>query len=417
MIVCKFGGASVSSASSIKNLAKIVSGYQEKMIVVVSAFGKMTNAFEDLFDAWYEGSPNRFKLLGLIKDYHQGILNELFPLENHPVYGHFQFLTDLIKEKLNKAPSGDYDFEYDQLVSFGEVISTKIISSFLETVNISNLWADARDWLVTDDTFREANVDFNQSGPRLNELISSDCARLLVTQGFIGGTIDGYTTTLGREGSDYTAAIAANLTNARLLVVWKDVPGILTADPLYFPDAEKVDELSYQEAIELSFYGAKVIHPKTIKPIQNKNIPLYVKSFIDPQGSGSVIRNIDRPCVLKPILIIKKDQVLLSLIPRDFSFVVEECLSRIFAIFFKYRMKVNLIQHSAISFTLCLDNRGPFIQDIIDEMKSDFRVLYNEGLELITIRHYNSGVIEKHTAGRQVLVEQRSRNTVMYVVR
>ncbi len=417
MIVCKFGGASVSSASSIRNLTGILSGYHEKMIVVVSAFGKMTNAFEGLLASWYEGSPDRFTLLGLIKEYHYDIIRELFPVRNHPVYDHFQFLTGLIEEKLNTAPSGNYDFEYDQLVSFGEVISTRIVSSFLETINISNRWADARHWLVTDDTFREANVDFNQSGPRLKELISSDGPGLLVTQGFIGGTIDGYTTTLGREGSDYTAAIAANLTDARSLVVWKDVPGILTADPLYFPDAEKVDELSYQEAIELSFYGAKVIHPKTIKPIQNKNIPLFVKSFIDPQGSGTVIRNIYKPYVLKPILIIKKDQMLLSLTPRDFSFVVEECLSRIFALFFKYRMKVNLIQHSAISFTLCLDNHGPFMQNILDELKSDFRVLYNEGLELITIRHYNSGVIKKHTAGRQVLVEQRSRNTVMYVVR
>ena len=416
MIVCKFGGASVSSSSSIRNLAGILSGYQEKMVVVVSAFGKMTNAFEGLLAAWYEGRSERFTSLGMIKKYHYDIIRELFPSEKHPVYDHFHYLTGLLEEKLNAVPSGNYDFEYDQLVSFGEVISTRIISSFLETMNIRNRWADARLWLVTDDTYREANVDFNQSGSRLKELISSDGPGLLVTQGFIGGTLEGHTTTLGREGSDYTAAIAANLVDARSLVVWKDVPGILTSDPLYFPDAEKIEELSYQEAIELSFYGAKVIHPKTIKPLQNKSIPLFVKSFIDPPGSGTVIHNIDKPYVLKPILIIKKDQILLSLTPRDFSFVVEDCLSRIFALFFKYRMKVNLIQHSAISFTLCLDNRGPFVQDLLEEMKADFRVLYNEGLELLTIRHYNSGAIERHTAGRQILVEQRSRNTVMYVV-
>ncbi len=417
MIVFKFGGASVSSARSIENLAGIISGDNEKMIIVVSAFGKITNALEELLKEWIAGSRVRLVLLERIRNFHFDILGGLFPENDHPVYAKINYLFSLIEQKLNTSPSDNYDYEYDQLVSLGEVISTTIISCYLESRNITNRWIDAREWLVTDDTFREANVNFGISGSRLREKILSADTGKLVTQGFIGGTIDGITTTLGREGSDYTAAVAANLTCADSLVVWKDVPGILTADPSLFPGAELIDELSYHEAIELSFYGAKVIHPKTIKPLQNKNIPLLVKSFINPGNAGTLIHSIDKPLILKPILIIKKDQMLVSLTPKDFSFVVEQCLSKIFALFFKYRMKVNLLQHSAISFTICLDNRAPFVESLLGELKDDFRVLYNEGLELVTIRHYTPQTIGKFTGGRSVLVEQRSRSTVMFVVR
>lgn len=413
----KFGGASVSSARSIENLAGIISGDNEKMIIVVSAFGKITNALEELLKEWIAGSRVRLVLLERIRNFHFDILGGLFPENDHPVYAKINYLFSLIEQKLNTSPSDNYDYEYDQLVSLGEVISTTIISCYLESRNITNRWIDAREWLVTDDTFREANVNFGISGSRLREKILSADTGKLVTQGFIGGTIDGITTTLGREGSDYTAAVAANLTCADSLVVWKDVPGILTADPSLFPGAELIDELSYHEAIELSFYGAKVIHPKTIKPLQNKNIPLLVKSFINPGNAGTLIHSIDKPLILKPILIIKKDQMLVSLTPKDFSFVVEQCLSKIFALFFKYRMKVNLLQHSAISFTICLDNRAPFVESLLGELKDDFRVLYNEGLELVTIRHYTPQTIGKFTGGRSVLVEQRSRSTVMFVVR
>ncbi len=417
MIVFKFGGASVSSAKAIDNLAGILSAYNEKIVVVISAFGKMTNALEALLAAWFDNSPERFSRFISIKEYHSEIIRELFSNSDHQVYEVFTRLTALIEKKIADPPSCDYDYEYDQLVSFGEILSTKIISLYLESKGIRNNWVDARKWLITDGTFREANVDFELTGENLRELIKNDDADILLTQGFIGGTVDGATTTLGREGSDYTASIAANLTDAESMVVWKDVPGILTADPFYFPDAQKLDELSYQEAIELSFYGAKVIHPKTIKPLQNKSIPLLVKSFADPAASGTIIHGGDQPAVDKPILIVKREQLLISLTPRDFSFIVEECLSRIFFLFFKYRMKVNLIQHSAISITICLDNNGPFVENLLNEIKNDFRVLYNKGLELITIRHYDTEVIQRYTSKREVLVEQRSRNTVMYVVR
>ncbi len=417
MIVYKFGGASVSSASAIKNLARIVSECSEDIVIVISAFGKTTNALETILARWYEGSIERYNLFEEMKKYHNEIIRELFTSDNHQAYRHFHDFTSRIENKLNQVPSENYDFEYDQLVSFGELISTSIVSDYLESICIKNKWTDAREWLITDNTFREANVDYIQTGLNIKEIFKVTGTKIFITQGFIGGTGERVTTTLGREGSDYTAAILANLLDADRLVVWKDVPGILTADPAFFPEAEKLDEISYLEAIELSFFGAKVIHPKTIKPLQNKNIPLYVKSFIDPGSPGTLIHKIETPVDLKPILIVKNEQLLVSLTPRDFSFVVEDCLSRIFAIFFKYRMKVNLIQHSAISFTICMDNKGPFVKALLEEMKSDFKVLYNEGLDLITIRHYTYEVIERHTAGKNVLVEQRSRSTVMFVVR
>jgi aspartate kinase len=415
MIVYKFGGASVSSASAIRKLAGIVSSAGNELVIVISAFGKTTNALETLLNSWYENNADRFILFDQIKHYHYNILRDLIPSTGHPVYKELAELVKNMESKLGSVPS-DYDFEYDQVVTFGELASTKIISAFLNSINLDNAWIDARKWLRTDNIFREANVDFAGSGMAIRKIIPSGRQGIWITQGFIGGTENGCTTTLGREGSDYTAAIIANLLDARELVVWKDVPGILTADPAFFPEAEKIDELSYQEAIELSFYGAKIIHPKTIKPLQNKDIPLFVKSFAEPAGPGTLIHHMDA-YIMKPVLIIKKEQMLVSLTPRDFSFIVEDYLGRIFTLFFKYRMKVNLIQHSAISFTICMDNKGPNVRHLMDEMKADFRVLYNADLELITIRHYTPEVIRKYTGGRKVLVEQRSRSTAMFAVR
>lgn len=417
MLVYKFGGASVSSAPAIENLTRIVSSCTGDLVIVISAFGKTTNALEEILAGWYNGSSNRFEQLERVKDYHFEIIRELFTSDIHPVYDQFLKLISDLEEKLHSPPSDNYDFEYDQFVCYGELISTRIVSMYLESRQIVNSLEDAREWLRTDNTFREANVDFEATRLIVREVFSGSRYSVFITQGFIGGTAEGFATTLGREGSDYTAAILANLLDAERLVVWKDVPGILTADPQFIPDAEKLDVISYQEAIELSFYGAKVIHPKTIKPLQNKNIPLYVKSFIDTSGSGTLIHAVDGAEMLKPILIVKKNQLLISLVPKDFSFVVEDCLRRIFSLFFKYRLKVNLIQHSAISFTICMDNSDPFTGKLMEEMGSDFRILYNEGLELITIRHYNPGTIERYTSGRQILVEQRSRSTVMFVVR
>lgn len=417
MIVYKFGGASVSSARAIENLAEIVSRCKDDLVIIISAFGKSTNSLETILELWLENSKDTFTHLENLKKYHIDIIKGLFADDNHQIYNEFNQISGHLGTRLRDLPTGDYDFEYDQIVSYGELLSTKIVSKYLNSQNIDNQWIDARSWLITDSNYREANVDLNQSAVNLRDHISRFPGRIFITQGFIGGTPEGHTTTLGREGSDYTAAIVSNLLSAEKLIVWKDVPGILTADPMFFPDAEKLDEISYQEAIELSFFGAKVIHPKTIKPLQNKNIPLYVKSFIDPQAPGTLIHKTDSAIGLRPILIIKKQQVLVSLTPRDYSFVVEDCLSRIFAFFFKNKMKVNLLQHSAISFTICTDSRKTFADRLLEEMAQDFRILYNEGLELITIRHYTQDAIKRHTVGKEILVEQRSRSTVMYVVR
>lgn len=416
MVIYKFGGASVSSAYSINNLASIVSRCSDDLIIVISAFGKTTNALELILSQWLEGKDERFDGLRTLREYHDDIINELFP-EGTQGIPDYEKLMEELQVKLSEVPSGNYDFEYDQLVSFGELLSTKIVSSYLQTRNIDNQWLDARNWLVTDDNFREAKVDFKQSRSGLIAFLNIPGHKCFVTQGFIGGTAENQTTTLGREGSDYTAAIIASLVDGERVVAWKDVPGIMTADPLFFPDAEILDEISYQEAIELSFYGAKVIHPKTIKPLQNKGIPLYVKSFLDPLAPGTLIHGDDKKMNIKPVIIIKKQQILVSLTPRDFSFVIEDYMSRIFSLFFKYRMKVNLLQHSAISFSVCIDNSGPYVQNLLEELGTDFKVLYNEDLELITIRHYTQEVIDRHTSGRTLIIEQRSRHTVMYVIR
>ncbi len=417
MIVYKFGGASVSSAEAIRNLYAIISEREGELFMVVSAFGKMTNALENLVDSWYRGGDERFLLLGRIREYHENIIYSLFGKGSDVVINDFNNCISAVESKLRSSPSRSYDYEYDQVVSLGELASTRIVSFYLESRNIATYWADAREWLITDDTHREANVDFTFSLKRLRNVVSKAGGRVVVTQGFVGGTRNGATTTLGREGSDYTAAVAANLLDAGNVVVWKDVPGILTADPLFYPGADKIDEISYHEAIELSYYGAKVIHPKTIKPLQNKNIPLHVKSFTDPAGSGTIISDRGGAAELKPVVIVKNNQMLVSLTPKDFSFVVEDCLSRVFAVFFRHRTKVNLIQHSAISFTLCMDNSGRLTGRLLDELRGDFRVLYNEGLELVTIRHYTDHCIKEHTSGRTVLVEQRSRNTVQFVIK
>ncbi len=419
MIVYKFGGASLNSASSINELAGIISEIADDLVIVVSAFGKTTNTLEKILGLWYEGSNERFTALEELKMYHYKIMKDLrFSASGSLLFAEIEKMAGNITAKLKAMPSPDYDFEYDQLVSTGELFSSKIVSSFLNSQNIKNIWLDARKWMITDNSFREGNVDFTESRTQLRHLIApAGGRRIWLTQGFIGGTGDGFTTTLGREGSDYSAAVIASIIDAEILVVWKDVPGIMTADPLFFPEAEKLDEISYQEAIELSFYGAKVIHPKTIKPLQNKDIPLYVKSFANPREPGTVIHNTGYPVKIKPVLIVKTGQILLSLTPGDFSFVTEDYLSRIFTLFFKYRLKVNLIQHSAISFTICLDNKGLPVRKMVDELKTDFRVLYNENLELITIRHYTPEIISRYIKGRQVLVEQRSRSTAMFIVR
>lgn len=417
MIVYKFGGASVRSSQGIINLSKIVKNCADSLVIVVSAFGKTTNAIEKILVSFYQDDSIRFKLLKELKEYHYSIAKELFPSGDQNLFAELNEIFSWVENKLKTKPASAFDFEYDQLVSIGEVFSTKIVSAFLNKNGTTNSWVDLRSVLITDTIFREANIDWDESSARMKEAFDFKQSRVFVTQGFIGGTIDGYSTTLGREGSDYTAAVIANIMEADNVTVWKDVPGIMTADPDDYKEVEKLDELSYQEAIELAYFGAKVIHPKTIKPLQNKEIPLYVKSFLNPTESGTIIHSKVKDAIMKPIIILKKNQLLISLIPKDFSFVIEESLSKIFFYFFKHRVKVNLVQNSAINFSLCVDNGNEKIAGLMEELQEDFKILYNENVSLLTIRHYTTEVIVKTTKDCKVLLEQRSRKNVRFVIK
>lgn len=414
MKINKFGGASVKSAEGVKNLEYIIRTKIFDGIIVISAFGKTTNHLESLVEAIFKKEETTFyKILDEVRSYHYNILNQLFD-SGHTIYGQVDSLFYNIEERYS-SENRDYDFLYDQVVCYGELLSTRIVSAYLSLAGLSNEWVDIRDHIQTNNLFREALVDWNISYKNIRRSFVHE-ERLYITQGFIAGTNDGLTTTLGREGSDYTAAILANSLDANAVTIWKDVSGVLNADPRYFENPEKIDKISYQEAIELAYYGAKIIHPKTIKPLQNKGISLYVQSFLEPDNSGSVIANFPSYNEDRPIFILKEKQVLISIIPKDFSFVFEELMSSIYALFAEYKIKVNLIQNSAINFTVCVDEGNSKISNLIEELRKNFKVLYNQGLELVTVRHYNEKSLVNLLKGRNILVEQRSRHTAQFVL-
>ncbi|MGM0503981.1 MAG: aspartate kinase [Bacteroidota bacterium] len=417
MIVYKFGGASVKDAGGVKNLFRIIKSVSDKLVIVVSAFGKTTNALEEIHKLSYDNlslSKDKIKNLFL---YHYRIMDGLFKDKSHPVFEIIKSqFADLEKNVENKAyPT--FDQKYDQIISFGEIFSTKIISEYLAASGFSNQWIDIRENIVTDSTFRDAKVDLSLSEDKIKSTFNFNNISSYITQGFIAGTDNGLTTTLGREGSDYSAALLAYFLNAREVVVWKDVEGVLNADPQFFANTHKLNKLSYQETVEMAYFGAKVIHPKTIKPLHNKNIPLKVKSFINPDREGTEIQCFNEYEEDLPIIILKKQQVLLSLFPKDLSFVIEDELSKIFSYLSDHKIKVNLIQNSAISFSFCFDNTNNKVQKLIEHLKEDFKVLYNDNLELLTIRHYSAEVIDEITKGRKIFVEQRSRHTAHFVVK
>jgi aspartate kinase len=312
---------------------------------------------------------------------------------------------------------GNYDFEYDQIVSFGEVWSTIIVAEYLKTMIFESKWIDIRENLLTDDRYRDANILWSESTRRVNTAFSFQDYRVFVTQGFIGGTVAGNYTTLGREGSDYTAAILANMLDAECVVVWKDVDGILNADPKWLNNARKMEEISYKEAVEMSFSGAKVIHPKTIKPLHNKGIPLFVKSFLKPEGTGTVIKSDATLKEVMPVFIKKEDQILISITPKDFSFVMGDNLSRIFHTFITHGIKVNLVEASAVSIDVCIDDERIKVDILLNDLKSEFVIVYNENIELLAIRHFTPEAIQLVTRDREILLEQRTRSTVRFVVR
>ncbi|MBI3521135.1 MAG: aspartate kinase [Bacteroidetes bacterium] len=419
MQVFKFGGASVKDADGVKNVAEVLKQFPEQKIsVVISAMGKTTNALERLAKAYFYKSEDAETVLEEIKTYHITICRSLFPSENHPVYTELENTFVELYWAIEDEPTQGFDFEYDQIVSMGEVISTKIVSAYLNEIGLKNKWIDVRGLIQTDNTYREGKVDFELT----ETLVKRDLMpvfnsyNIIITQGFIGGTSENFTTTLGREGSDYTASILAYCLNAKNVTIWKDVPGVLNADPKWFTRTKKIDELSYHDAIELTYYGATVIHPKTIKPLQNKNIPLYVKSFLKPKEEGTVIRDGEKRLNI-PSYIFKIDQVLISIQPKDFSFIAEDNLSDIFEVFSKHGVKINLMQLSAISFSVCCDDHASKIKELVQELQKQYKVLYNSGLELMTVRYYTQETIDTLTAQKIILLEQRSRYTVQMVMK
>jgi len=415
MIVFKFGGASVKTSGGILNLAHIVESFKEPLVIVVSAFGKTTNSLEKIHDQAYKNQSFEAEFNNL-NEYHTTILKELFQQEKHSIFSEIKMEFDLLRSLLMKEEKGSYDQQYDQIVSFGEVLSTKIVSAFLNERAIKNKWIDIRKCLKTDSTWREALVDWELSGKLLKDNFDQKKERIHITQGFIGFEDNGFTTSLGREGSDYTAAILAHLLEAEKVVIWKDVPGVLNADPKYFDNTVRLGQLSYLDAIELAYYGASVIHPKTIKPLQNKGIKLHVKSFVYPDDPGTIIGDVQYESLI-PSFIFKMDQVLIHISPRDFSFITEASLTDIFEVFSKHGIKINLMQNSAISFMALVNNRMERIRDLASELEQYFNVSYEESLELVTIRYYDTSTIDRVMVNKQLVLEQKNKRTIQLVVK
>ena len=412
--VFKFGGASIKDVDAIKNIGEILERYSaDELVIVFSAMGKVTNMLEKVVKAYVQDSDNATKYLQTVKDFHENIINVLFA-KNHVIFNEVNNLFIEIEWVLESDPNQHYAYDYDQIVSIGEFLSTRIVSAYLSQIGFKNTWQDARDLIRTDNSYRNAKVDWETTTTFIKNAIRN---KHTITQGFIGCTSENFTTTLGREGSDFTAAILSFCLDAKEVVIWKDVPGLMNADPKYFPDAELLNTVSYDEAIELAFYGAKVIHPKTIQPLKKKNIPLYIKSFLTPDKQGSMITNNAEDNFEIPSFIIKEDQILISISDENLAFMVEAHMSHIFSILAKHRIGVNLMQNSAVSFSICVDNDRYKIPLLIKEIKQSFKVLYNDKVNLFTIRHYTDKSVERFLQGKDVVLEQKSRNTMQFVAR
>jgi len=416
MKVYKFGGASVNDTKGIRNLKDIVSKEIQDLVIVVSAFGKTTNALEKVLTLWFAGDRSYKDHIYNIFKLHSEMIGELFPSDN-TAKNKIDDSFSKLKEYLSTAEKTSYDFEYDQVVSYGEIWSTIVVAAFLQSSGLKAEWIDIRKCLKTDYRHRDAEILWNESTSKIRSVFNFRETGMYVTQGFIGSTMDGQTTTLGREGSDYTAALLANMLDAESVVVWKDVPGLLNADPKWLSNASMLEEVSYREAVEMTFSGAKVIHPKTIKPLHNKNIPLYVKSFAAPTKKGTVIKSEIAVRHGLPVFIKKENQIMVSIVPKDFSFAMGENLSNIFNLFVQNGIKVNIVEASAISIDVCIDDDRMKVESLLNDLKTEFSATYNENVEMLSIRHYTPEAVERITGGRDILLEQRTRSSVRFVVR
>ena len=416
MKVFKFGGASVKDASGVKNLIRVLetTGYKDTL-VVVSAMGKTTNALENIIETYFDNKQSLNQQILRLKEFHLKIVEELFEDKAakliQVVHDYFDELKIFFKK--NKGPN--YSFVYDQVVSYGELLSTSIIYHYFELKGWKSFWLDARDCIKTDDYYRSANLNWDQTQTFIKSGVKGH--QLIITQGFIGSNSNNFTTTLGREGSDYSAAIFAYALNAESVTIWKDVPGVLNGDPRVFNNVELLHQISYREAIELAFYGASVIHPKTLQPLQRKEIPLYVKSFENPKGVGTSVSKGKTLDPLIPCYIVKKGQVLLRLSSIDFSFIVEENISYIFGLLHEYQMPVELIQNSAISFSVCVNNKYMRLDELVLVLRSRFNVEVKENVDLFTIRHFNQNALKSIlNNGKKILLEQRTEETAQFVL-
>ena len=416
MKVFKFGGASVKDAAGVKNILGVLrhTGFKDTLIVV-SAMGKTTNALEQVVHSFFENKEQFPQDLQKVREDHHRIIEDLFDSESAVISQRVNVLFDGVLTFLNTTDIKNYSLVYDQVVSVGELVSTTIISAYMDSEGMENTWLDARECIKTDAYFRDANLYWTDTEAAIQQSVNGK--NTLISQGFIGSTSNGLTTTLGREGSDYSAAIFAHALGADSVTIWKDVPGVLNGDPKKFSDTVLLDQISYREAIELAFYGASVIHPKTLQPLQRKEIPLYVKSFENPQNKGTAVSKGKRLYPEVPCYIVKNDQTLLKLSSKDFSFMVEDNISEIFALLHQYQMRVEMIQNSAISFSICIYNKYNKLEPLLEALKTKFKLEVTDGVSLYTIRHFDKPAINfiKNKVG-EILVEQRTTDTAQFVV-
>lgn len=414
MKILKFGGASVKDAEGIQNVCNVLKAVEaNKVLIVVSAMGKTTNALEVVVKHYFDKSDQLQSSIQVVKDYHFEIISKLFE-PTHQVFSQVENYFFDLNQFLDQNKSPNYSFVYDQVVSFGEMISSKILYHYLNDNCLNLEWLDARNFIKTDNNYRDGTIDWEETEKRISQNINKN--QNYITQGFLGSDENNFTTTLGREGSDYTAAVFAYCLDAENVTIWKDVAGVLNADPRYFQNTTLLEQISYHEAIELAFYGASIIHPKTLQPLQQKEIPFYVKSFLNPLEKGtSISKGVDLYPQL-PCFIVKQGQHLISLSSKDFSFIMEENISYIFSILHKYKVKVHLIQNSAISFSVCIEDKFLNLEKIIDELSGRFKVNYNKNVSLYTIRHFDQEAIESVANGKNILIKQTTRETLQMVV-
>ncbi len=415
MKIFKFGGASVKDAASVKNVTNILqSEGTENTLVVISAMGKITNAFEEVIDAYYNKTNELSNKLGVIEDFHKNLMDDLFDKED-AIYKDVDILLGELSWFLTRNTSERYNYVYDQIICFGELLSTKIVSAYLSKIGVSNNWFDVRNYIKTDSNYRDAKIDWDLTQNLISTKI--DASKLNIAQGFIAANDTENTTTLGREGSDYTAGIFAYCLNAESVTIWKDVPGVLNADPRVFSDTTLLEQISYEEAIEMAFYGASVIHPKTLQPLERKEIPLLVRSFVNPKETGTKVSKGTRLVPYIPCFIVKKNQILVSISALDFSFMVENNISYIFQKLHEYQLKVNLIQNSAISFSVCIDNKFNKFDAFYEELKTQFKIDVQKDVDLYTIRHFNDEANAIIEAKGRALLTQINKETSQIVIK